>query len=292
MLKFVEKLENFYNALVTKITALIVALMHKFLPRSFFRKVDDLQYKFAHKYHQFKKRLRKKGEDLLVTAKDKKEKLFIFLKAAQEYQIKEKIKAKVDSCKSFIFDTPIKEHLKNILKLLKLLLLKLIVPFKKYSNKQISFALLSLMIISLSAHIIYTNGTFIWYKENPYRAPASTEVFEKRPEYYKRGDRTMVVRNVKIPLYIQDTKKVKSILIEFSVTTTTRFAKIYLEHYDHKLRDKIFMSIEPIDSSFPLVEEGKDVIKEKIQNELNQFLIQENVEGAVEAIKILYIIAT
>ena len=292
MLKLVEKLENLFNSLVGKLIALFIVVIHKLLPRKFFRKVEDLQYEVAYKYGQSKKRLSQKGKNLLEDAKVKKEKLFVFLKAVQEYKPKEKIKAKISSFKSFLFDTPLKVHLKNIISFFYSLFLKGIVkPLKRYSPKQITLASLTLVIILLSANIIYQNGTFIWYKENPYRAPASTEVFEKRPEYYRRADRTMIVRNIKLPLYIQDIKQIRSILIEFSVTTTTRFAKIYLEHYEHKIRDQIFMSMEPVVSNFPLEEEGKEILKEKIQHELNLFLKNERVEGEVEAIKILYIIA-
>lgn len=291
MLDLIAKIENLFNMFVAKFTALIIFIAHKILPRSFFRKLDDLQYQVVYKYAQSKKKLRQKGKELLESTIENKDKLFVKFKAAQEYQFKEKIKTKIQAVKSYIFDTPIKQHLKQLFNFIKSIALKLIFPLKRFNSAQIGLAAVTLMIVGLSATIIYQNGTFIWNKENPYRAPASIEVFEKRPEYYKRGDRTMVVRNVKIPLYIEDIKQVKSILIEFGVRTTTRFAKIYLEHYDYKLRDQIFMTMEPVLSSFPLEEEGKDVLKEKLQNEINVFLKKENVEGEVEAIKILYIIA-
>ena len=58
-----------------------------------------------------------------------------------------------------------------------------------------------------------------------------------------------------------------------------------------ELKDYFFMNVQPIISSFPLESEGKKILKEKIQKELNIFLSTQKVEGQVIDVNITDIIA-
>ena len=101
----------------------------------------------------------------------------------------------------------------------------------------------------------------------------------------------MKVMNVKIPIYRENVRQVRSITVDFTVRTTTRFAKKYLEHYEMQLKDYFFTHTEPVISSFPIEKEGKEVFKEKIAIDLNNFLAENNVEGEVEEVGISFIVA-
>ena len=65
----------------------------------------------------------------------------------------------------------------------------------------------------------------------------------------------------------------------------------YLEHYETQLKDYFFTHTEPVISSFPIEKEGKEVFKEKIAIDLNNFLKKNKVEGEVEEVGISFIIA-
>lgn len=102
----------------------------------------------------------------------------------------------------------------------------------------------------------------------------------------------MKVFNVKIPIYVEDVKAISSVTVDFTVRTSTRFAKQYLEEYEYKLKDYFFMTTEPVISTFPLKHEGKSILKEKIQDELNVFLNENKVEGQVQEVDIIFIVGS
>ncbi|MEX1099687.1 MAG: hypothetical protein WEB87_04635, partial [Bacteriovoracaceae bacterium] len=97
---------------------------------------------------------------------------------------------------------------------------------------------------------------------------------------------------VKVPIYVESVKAIQSVTVDFTVRTDTRFAKQFLEEYEYKLKDNFFMTTEPVLSSFPLEDEGKFVLKEKIQYELNTFLKDNKVEGEVRQVDIIFIIGS
>jgi flagellar basal body-associated protein FliL len=51
------------------------------------------------------------------------------------------------------------------------------------------------------------------------------------------------------------------------------------------------LNLEPILPSLPLDDEGKEIIRQKLINEINQFLKKHNIEGHVEEVRITYILA-
>jgi flagellar basal body-associated protein FliL len=292
MLNLLEKIENLFNQIVAQLLAMLKAFFIKVLPRKFFTTVEDVKYKSAYKYARGKERSIEKSKELLEKAKEQKEKFFALLHAIQDYPVKDKLLAFVEKLKIFFFKTSPKQHIKNFWALVLGIKEKIGNFFKRFSPAQVALTLTTVAVIGMGVNSIYQGSSFIWHSEKTSRAPASIETFKERPEYYKRTDKIMVVRNVRIPVFVENVKQIKSVTIEFSVRTSTRFAKIYLEEYEHKLRDHFFMTMEPILSSFPIENEGKNVIKDKIQEELNIFLESENVEGQVEAVQILFIIAT
>ena len=124
------------------------------------------------------------------------------------------------------------------------------------------------------------------------RAPASVEEEKiKRPVYYKKQTRDFEIMAIKIPVYFADTNEYRSVMIDFSIIMTNRSSKNYLAENEQLLRDHLIMHIEPTIAAFNLQTEGKEIIKEKIKEEVVQFLILNNIEGAVEEVKITYLLA-
>lgn len=125
------------------------------------------------------------------------------------------------------------------------------------------------------------------------RTPASVEeeVQYERPKYYKKQARHFDLTNLRLPIYFPKINEVRSVDIDFTATLSNRRARMFLEKHEFHLRDHLILQIEPSIASFPLEEEGKEIIRQKLHKELNEFLMMNNVEGEVKELKITYILA-
>jgi len=64
-----------------------------------------------------------------------------------------------------------------------------------------------------------------------------------------------------------------------------------LEKLEFQLRDHLILNVEPMLASFPLEEEGKQILREKLTMEINDFLSERKIVGEVKEIKLIYILA-
>ena len=150
-----------------------------------------------------------------------------------------------------------------------------------------------IFFIALGSYSIYLGSTDIYQHEYPNRGIASTEqAYDYRPEYRQYADRTLKIQNIKVPIYTERLGEIDSITVDFSLRLSTKFSKYYLEECEYKLKDYFFTTVEPILSGFLINEEGKEVLKEKIIIEIDNFLKENNVEGHVDDVNILYIVGS
>tara|TARA_Y100000590_G_scaffold281237_2_gene316269 strand:+ start:152212 stop:153051 length:840 start_codon:yes stop_codon:yes gene_type:complete len=130
------------------------------------------------------------------------------------------------------------------------------------------------------------------------RAPASEMIEEapsantpeKRPVYYKRQERELRVRNVSFPVYAGRNPASK-LVIDFTFVSSNRYIKEYFFENIHLLKDKLNTSVEQILPNFPLEDDGKRVIKEKIKKEMQVLLNDLKIEGSIEEVHIHSIMA-
>lgn len=129
--------------------------------------------------------------------------------------------------------------------------------------------------------------------EEQNRTPASADdrLEYDRPGYYKKQFRHLEVTNFRLPVYIGEVHELKSVDIDFIATLNTRHSRGSLEKLEFQLRDHLIRNFEPLVANFPLLEEGKSVIKEKLWLEINAFLKERKIEGEVEELKVIYILA-
>lgn len=125
------------------------------------------------------------------------------------------------------------------------------------------------------------------------RTPASVpeEVAYERPDYYKKQTKHLDISNLRLPVYVAQVNEIRSVDIDFTATTTNRNARMFLEKHEFQLRDHLILQLEPSVASFPLEEEGKEIIRRKLLNEVNDFLKQNEIEGEVSELKITYVLA-
>lgn len=125
------------------------------------------------------------------------------------------------------------------------------------------------------------------------RTPASVEEAAKydRPEYYKKQTKHFELVNLRLPVYFAEVNEIRSVDIDFIATMTNRSAKKFLEKNEFQFRDHLILQMEPSIASFPIEEEGKEIIRQKLISELNDFLKLHEVEGQVQELKIIYVLA-
>lgn len=146
--------------------------------------------------------------------------------------------------------------------------------------------------ILASVGIVFSGNRMLSTMSEAGREPASAQVEEyDRPAYYKKQTRHLEFTAVRLPVYLPQVNELKSVDIDFTVTFKTREAQLLMSKYEFQLRDHLILNVEPSVATFPLVEEGKQILKEKLQLEVNTFMQEHQIPGEVEEVKITYILA-
>ena len=135
-------------------------------------------------------------------------------------------------------------------------------------------------IFSLAGLQIYNNSKEI-AKESGLTEPQElVEELEKagalsrRPAAYGKSRQLFTVTNVNMPVYLGNAKELSSVILDFTVITTNRTVRNFLDENELIIRDRLTNSIHPTLPEFTLTTEGKDIMKQKIKDELN-ILIKE-----------------
>ena len=288
MQKKLEKLENKINKTLLAIGAWFVALMHKIVPKIVFEKIHQTKLKIKNWY----KLKVEQTIAFLIKAKDKiihyKDVLMVSIDSFQKFPIKEKLLGVTGRFKDVLLKTPFKNHVNWICDKLSVATNRFSTFVNKTGKQQLAIAFTALLMIGVGVLSMYDSSTQIYNTEFQSRAPASAQEYDEKPVYYMYQRKTATVFKVAVPIYRDNVNEIRRVTIDFSVRTSTRFAKKYLEFHTQKLKDFFFTNVEPVQSSFPIEEEGKHVLKEKIHYEVNNFLLREGVEGVVEEVNLVY----
>jgi flagellar basal body-associated protein FliL len=145
----------------------------------------------------------------------------------------------------------------------------------------------------LSAITMFSSGQRLLSEVDQGRTPASMEedISYDRPDYYKKQTRHLDLTNIRLPVYFANVNEVKSVDIDFSATLSNRSTRMRLEELEFQLRDHLILNIEPMVAVFPLEEEGKVILRDKLIIEINDFMKANELEGEVKDLKIIYILA-
>lgn len=286
--KFEENTNNALNKVLNKIWLLILSLIPQI--------VFDT-------YHKVKNWIIRKSIEWFNNSKDfikfhikkfheYKTNLFDLIDKIQAFPIKSKIFEFGNFLKELLLKTPLKTHVDTISNFTSSTFHKFFNFLEKINTPQTYIATTAMLMILFGTYNIYVSSSNIYLQEFNTREPASQQQYIKKPEYQAYEKRTLKVFNVKVPIFQESISAIRSVTIDFTVRTDTRFSKQYLEEYEYKLKDYFFLTVEPVVSEFPLEEEGKSILKDKIQRELNNFLKVHGVEGEVVEVKIVFIIAS
>ncbi len=123
----------------------------------------------------------------------------------------------------------------------------------------------------------------------------SVEIKQKlsgRPVYYRQAERMFKVEDINLQLFLEDTKRNKQIWIDFSILASNRNAINFLKDHEVELRDHLTTNVEPVLPQLPIEEEGRQIIKDKLRTEINDFLEKNHIEGKVLDIYLDYLMST
>jgi flagellar basal body-associated protein FliL len=144
-------------------------------------------------------------------------------------------------------------------------------------------------------NIFFSSHRVLESHQYGYRSPASMEFEEEevvyeRPDYYKQEFRHLQLTNVRLPVYVTDINELKHIDIDFTATLSNRMGRMMMERLEFQLRDHLILEVEPMEVNSPLVDEGKEILRQKLMQEINTFLKSRQIEGYVQDLKLTYIL--
>ncbi len=287
MLKKLEKIEQKLNETIEKVLAFLISLIPQFV----FDKIAKIKQSSKSKFNFFFQKLKSLFAIVSTFVSKQRERVNRIVNFISNYPLKDQILKLVDCIKVLLLKTPLKSHAHNISSWVKSSINSIDSKMEKIGKGQLTVAVFAISLISFGLLGVINSTNKIIDLEYPNRAPASAQEYKYKPAYKMFSAKTIRVLNVQIPVYREKVTQIRSVTVDFTVRTSTRFAKKYLTHYENQLKDYLFTRTEPVLSSFAIEEEGKQVIKEKIAYELNNFLKENNVEGEVEEVAISFIVA-
>lgn len=299
VIKQIIKFENFANRIITKVVLAFIALIKKIVPQSVKDALTNLENKIIEKRQQVITKTKQKLDAIKQKALEKKQLALEKKKLVQEkvkelkqVDYKQKILEERAKLIAYFQHTPPK-------KALWLGLLYFLKPFEKawiWIKAQLSWNSIG-TYFTLTA-IAIGSGTLIWKNVNNIknygRKPANTGPVYKyqRPYYYKQTRKHSLFTNLKLPVYYKSKKNVTSLTIDFNIITDYRATLQEIEKHHDKIRDHLLMNVEPVQAEFPLENEGREILKSKIQFELNEYLKKNKIEGSIKEVQIMYVLGT
>lgn len=107
-----------------------------------------------------------------------------------------------------------------------------------------------------------------------------------RPAYYGKTDRIYSLKDVNLQIFLDETHRNRQVYFDFSLIASNRNVVNFLRDNEVELRDRLNTNIEPIIHRLLMDDEGRLIIKDKVKDEVNEFLEEEDVEGKIQEIYI------
>lgn len=118
------------------------------------------------------------------------------------------------------------------------------------------------------------------------------QVLDGRPKYFMQTEKLFSFENLDLQLFLEDTRRNRQVYLNFTALTSNRHVVLYLKDHMVEVKDHLNLNVEPVIPRLPIEDEGRQIIKDKIKWELNEFLKKEGVEGKILEIYIDYLMTT
>jgi flagellar basal body-associated protein FliL len=118
------------------------------------------------------------------------------------------------------------------------------------------------------------------------------QILPSRPVYYRQAERMMSLTEINLQIFLEDTNRNRQVWIDFSVLASNRNVILYLTDHEIELKDHLTSNVEPVIPQLPVEEEGRQIIKEKMRIEINQFLEKNGIEGKILEVYLNYLMVS
>jgi flagellar basal body-associated protein FliL len=284
MQKKLEKLEEKINQILLIVINWLSKVLYKITPSFVHQKIEA----FKKKQQIYKGKLKQQKQLLIQSCVNKSKLTFTELKKHKEkfqsVSVKEIAADKIQKSKNKLLATSFKAQFELLFQKLE----QLNTLFEKIGKPQLLVATLAVMLIVVGVTSVYDSSREIYSRENPGRIPANVQEYDEKPDYLSYQKKSATIFKIEVPTFKTNKESLRNLTIDFTLLASNRFTKQFLEFHSEKLKDYFLTNVEPFETSFPLEEEGRIVLKEKILSDLNRFLIEEKVEGEVKEVYIIY----
>ena len=103
----------------------------------------------------------------------------------------------------------------------------------------------------------------------------------KRPDYFRIHEKQFEVHNVVLPIYLERKNRNKRVMVNLILESSNKYIRAYFWRKPYLIKDVLSSRIEPLSIDFPLKEEGKIIIKEKVIQEVNLLLKRLKIKGEI-----------
>ena len=101
----------------------------------------------------------------------------------------------------------------------------------RIGKKQLQVAFIAFIMIGLGSYTVLDSTKQFYENEYQSRTPASVIPNTEKPAYTMFTRKTAVIFKVQVPIYSEKLKSIRNITVDFTVRTSTRFSKQYLEFH-------------------------------------------------------------
>lgn len=109
----------------------------------------------------------------------------------------------------------------------------------------------------------------------------------RRPANFRKEEKQFKIEGVALPAYFsKDAKSMKKLEIDFTVQASNKYIRAYFNEHHYLVRDALNSKTNPITIDFPLEEEGKGVVRDKVKKELKALLKKLKIEGEIQEVHI------
>lgn len=111
-----------------------------------------------------------------------------------------------------------------------------------------------------------------------------------RPVYFNLAERFVKLINIHFPIYFDSIQDFRSMQMDVTLITSNRYIREYIDQNEYLFQDRLNVHLEPVVPDFPLNDEGRTIIREKIKYEVNTLLEHLEIKGEIEEVLIDYIL--
>lgn len=168
--------------------------------------------------------------------------------------------------------------------------------FEDLINKIFNWITISILItVSVVGFLIYQLDQRAFFEGKFSMAQLESLVWSKKPKFTNFEEREFFVPDVFVPVILKNRPDITRIYLDIKLRSSNKFIKIYFTENNFinmdKLVDRYLSTLGPIIPVFPLTDEGKNILKNKIKLETNELLKQLKIEGEIEEVIIQDILA-